>query len=244
MNIAFSRNCRTQNIFQVNSSTERRILFSIWSPFKTDDPKSVPADQRVQLIKKGKNVTTGFSLVKIGFNGLVGLMRDHGSPIGQNWCRANPKLSILLGGATATALQKAIARRFLVEEAEVLASTCKAKFLKMGHSWPLFLYFRLFIQTVNNRLLLIKFGRWMDSNPGPLVRPRCQLCQNHCPIWKHSLHVWLLGRAVVYLLRLMSFVANVANLVHEGILFWLKNSLLHTQYLKYIMANFNPKCWF
>ena len=68
----------------------------------------------------------------------------------------------------------------------------------------------------------------MDSNPGPLLRPRCQLCQNHCRMWQHSLHVRLLGRAVVCLRLLMSFVANVANLVHEGILFWLKNSLYNT----------------
>ena len=42
---------------QVNSPTERRILFSIWSPFVTDDPKSIPEDQRVKLLKKGVGVT-------------------------------------------------------------------------------------------------------------------------------------------------------------------------------------------
>lgn len=42
---------------QVNSPTERRILFSIWSPFVTDDPKSIPEDQRVKLLKKGAGVT-------------------------------------------------------------------------------------------------------------------------------------------------------------------------------------------
>lgn len=44
---------------QVNSETERRILFSVWSPFKTDDPKSIPKEFRIQLLKKGKGVTTG-----------------------------------------------------------------------------------------------------------------------------------------------------------------------------------------
>lgn len=44
---------------QVNSNTERRILFSIWSPFKTDDPNSIPKDQKIKLLKKGENVTTG-----------------------------------------------------------------------------------------------------------------------------------------------------------------------------------------
>ena len=44
---------------QVNSETERRILFSIWSPYKTDDPKSIPEEYRIKLLKKGINVTTG-----------------------------------------------------------------------------------------------------------------------------------------------------------------------------------------
>jgi len=29
---------------QVNSATERRVLFSVWSPFVTDDPKEIPVD--------------------------------------------------------------------------------------------------------------------------------------------------------------------------------------------------------
>jgi len=44
---------------QVNSPSERRVLFSIWSPFQTDDPRKVPADQRVQLLAKGPAVRTG-----------------------------------------------------------------------------------------------------------------------------------------------------------------------------------------
>lgn len=44
---------------QVNSPTERRILFSVWSPFHTDDPNSIPEDQKIVLLKKGKNVNTG-----------------------------------------------------------------------------------------------------------------------------------------------------------------------------------------
>lgn len=43
---------------QVNSATERRILFSVWSPFKTDNPKEIPADQQIILEKKGDGVTT------------------------------------------------------------------------------------------------------------------------------------------------------------------------------------------
>lgn len=44
---------------QVNSPDERRILFSVWSPFHTDNPKDIPEDQRVQLLAKGKDVRSG-----------------------------------------------------------------------------------------------------------------------------------------------------------------------------------------
>lgn len=44
---------------QVNSASERRILFSVWSPYSTDDPKTIPADQRIELLKKGEGVVTG-----------------------------------------------------------------------------------------------------------------------------------------------------------------------------------------
>ncbi len=44
---------------QVNSPSERRVLFSVWSPFQTDDPKSIPEDQKIKLLKKGEDVYTG-----------------------------------------------------------------------------------------------------------------------------------------------------------------------------------------
>ncbi len=44
---------------QVNSPTERRILFSVWSPFSTDNPKEIPDDKKIILLKKGKGVYTG-----------------------------------------------------------------------------------------------------------------------------------------------------------------------------------------
>ncbi|MDR1089864.1 MAG: DUF5077 domain-containing protein, partial [Prevotella sp.] len=34
---------------QVNSATERRILFSVWSPYETDDPSTIPDEDRVKL---------------------------------------------------------------------------------------------------------------------------------------------------------------------------------------------------
>lgn len=42
---------------QTNSPTERRVLFSVWSPFCTHDPKAVPEADRVRLVKSGKGVT-------------------------------------------------------------------------------------------------------------------------------------------------------------------------------------------
>lgn len=44
---------------QVNSTTERRILFSVWSPFKTDNPKAIPDEQKIIMVKKGEGVYTG-----------------------------------------------------------------------------------------------------------------------------------------------------------------------------------------
>ncbi len=43
---------------QVNSPTERRILFSIWSPYETDNPAEIPEEDRIILLKKGENVQT------------------------------------------------------------------------------------------------------------------------------------------------------------------------------------------
>jgi hypothetical protein len=44
---------------QVNGDKERRILFSVWSPFTTDNPKEIPEDHKVKLLAKGKNVHGG-----------------------------------------------------------------------------------------------------------------------------------------------------------------------------------------
>lgn len=44
---------------QQTMSGERKILFSVWSPYSTDDASDIPEDERVKLLRKGKNVTTG-----------------------------------------------------------------------------------------------------------------------------------------------------------------------------------------
>ena len=42
--------------FQVKSPTERWVLFSVWSPFNTNNPNAVPEKDRVSTLAKGKKV--------------------------------------------------------------------------------------------------------------------------------------------------------------------------------------------
>jgi len=44
---------------QVNSLTERHILFSVWSPFNTDNPAAIPDSQKIILVAKGEGVHAG-----------------------------------------------------------------------------------------------------------------------------------------------------------------------------------------
>ncbi len=44
---------------QFNSPVERRVLFSVWSPFDTQDPKNIPDDQKIRLLRRGKDVHIG-----------------------------------------------------------------------------------------------------------------------------------------------------------------------------------------
>jgi hypothetical protein len=44
---------------QVNSETERRVLFSVWSPFQTDNPKDIPEEQRIVALGRGPEVRIG-----------------------------------------------------------------------------------------------------------------------------------------------------------------------------------------
>lgn len=44
---------------QVNSPSERRILFSVWSPYNTQDPKEIPDSLKIKMLKRGEGVTIG-----------------------------------------------------------------------------------------------------------------------------------------------------------------------------------------
>ncbi len=44
---------------QVNSLTERRVLFSVWSPFNTDNQKEIPESHKIVMLKKGATVHAG-----------------------------------------------------------------------------------------------------------------------------------------------------------------------------------------
>jgi hypothetical protein len=65
---------------QVNSPTERRILFSVWSPFVTDDPAAIPDSMKIKVIKKGTAVHSG----EFGSEGSGGQ-----SFLGYNWKAGN-----------------------------------------------------------------------------------------------------------------------------------------------------------
>ena len=55
----FMANGHSQGYFgmQVNSETERRILFSIWSAYETDNPNQIPDDYKVTELGSGNGVT-------------------------------------------------------------------------------------------------------------------------------------------------------------------------------------------
>ena len=44
---------------QVNSPTERHVLFSVWSPYSTNNPNEIPDNQKIALVKKGDGVHGG-----------------------------------------------------------------------------------------------------------------------------------------------------------------------------------------
>lgn len=45
--------------FQVNGPQERRVLFSVWSPFRTDNPRDIPKEQQIISLGHGPGVHIG-----------------------------------------------------------------------------------------------------------------------------------------------------------------------------------------
>lgn len=45
-----------QSTTREDGTPHRNVLFSVWSPYTTDDPKSIPQEDRVQTLRKGQNV--------------------------------------------------------------------------------------------------------------------------------------------------------------------------------------------
>ncbi|TAH18264.1 MAG: DUF3472 domain-containing protein [Cytophagales bacterium] len=76
---------------QVNSEEERRVIFSVWSSYQTDDPNKIPEDEKIILLQKGKNVYTG----EFGNEGSGGQ-----SYLKYNW-KAGNTYKFLLKGAPA-----------------------------------------------------------------------------------------------------------------------------------------------
>lgn len=44
---------------QNNSPSERRVLFSVWSPFSTDNPKDIPEEDQIKMLRRGEDVHIG-----------------------------------------------------------------------------------------------------------------------------------------------------------------------------------------
>lgn len=44
---------------QANSPTERRVLFSVWSPYETQNPKDIPVEYQVKKLRQGEGVHIG-----------------------------------------------------------------------------------------------------------------------------------------------------------------------------------------
>ena len=116
---------------QVNSPTERRVLFSVWSPYETDNPDEIPADEQIKLNKKGTDVYTG----EFGNEGSGGQ-----SYLRYNWEAGTTYRFLLKGEPDGTGKTDYTAWFFAPEEREwrLIASFKRPKtdtYLKRFHSF-------------------------------------------------------------------------------------------------------------
>lgn len=143
---------------QVNSANERRILFSVWSPFQTDDPKSIPKDKQIVLLKKGDDVHTG----EFGNEGSGGQ-----SYLKYNWKAGNTYKFLLQGKPSSDSTTTYTAYFFAPEIAEwkLIASFKRPKthtYLKKLHS-----FLENFIPETGDQTRKVYFGnQWIRNSSG------------------------------------------------------------------------------
>ncbi|MES2417317.1 MAG: DUF3472 domain-containing protein [Bacteroidota bacterium] len=149
---------------QVNSPTERRILFSVWSPFNTDDPKSIPASHQIKILKKGPGVYTG----EFGNEGAGGQ-----SYLKYNW-KAGHTYKFLLQGAPGTDSTTTYTAYFFAPELnewQLIASFKRPQtktYLKRLHSFLENFIPEFGAQTrkvwFNNQWICNAAGNWTELN--------------------------------------------------------------------------------
>ena len=143
---------------QVNSDQERRILFSVWSPFKTDDPKSVPMDKQIKMLKKGAEVYTG----EFGNEGSGGQ-----SYLKYNWKAGNTYRFLLHGKPSGDSTTTYTAYFFAPEENkwQLIASFKRPKtetYLTRLHS-----FLENFIPETGDTERMVNFGnQWVCDTSG------------------------------------------------------------------------------
>ncbi len=143
---------------QVNSATERRVLFSVWSPFHTDDPKSIPKDKQIMMLKKGTDVHTG----EFGNEGSGGQ-----SYLKYNWKAGNTYKFLLQGKPSGDSTTTYTAYFFAPELAQwkLIASFKRPKtqtYLKKFHS-----FLENFIPETGDKGRQVYFGnQWVRNTAG------------------------------------------------------------------------------
>ena len=143
---------------QVNSDSERRILFSVWSPFETDDPKSIPLDKRIVMLGKGTDVYTG----EFGNEGSGGQ-----SYLKYNWKAGNTYKFLLNGKPSGDSTTTYTAYFFAPEKKkwQLIASFKRPKthtYLKKFHS-----FLENFIPETGYIERKVNFGnQWVRNSQG------------------------------------------------------------------------------
>jgi hypothetical protein len=143
---------------QVNSSNERRILFSVWSPFKTDDPRSIPKDKQILMLRKGDGVYTG----EFGNEGSGGQ-----SYLKYPWKAGNTYRFLLQGKPSGDSTTTYTAFFFAPEEGQwkLIASFKRPKtetYLKRLHS-----FLENFIPGTGDSRRMVYFGnQWIRNSAG------------------------------------------------------------------------------